>query len=120
MNLSLQEVGGEILAVSQFTLAGSIARGRRPSFDAAMAPGTGPGLFETFVACLRRPRAARVAHGVLPGAHGGGAGQRRAGDLHPGTDHLGGAVTLQRPSGSGRTGPRALRGCARRAGAGRR
>jgi len=53
MNRSLQEVGGEILAVSQFTLAGSIAKGRRPSFDRAMAPELARPLFETFVACLR-------------------------------------------------------------------
>lgn len=38
MNRSLLEVGGEILSVSQFTLAGSVRRGRRPSFDKA-APG---------------------------------------------------------------------------------
>ncbi len=53
MNLSLAEVGGEILAVSQFTLAGSLARGRRPSFDQAMAPEAARVLFETFVDLLR-------------------------------------------------------------------
>ncbi len=53
MNRGLQEVGGEVLAVSQFTLAGSIAKGRRPSFDRAMAPELARPLFETFVACLR-------------------------------------------------------------------
>lgn len=53
MNLSLAEVGGEILAVSQFTLAGSIAKGRRPSFDGAMAPAPARELFDHFVACLR-------------------------------------------------------------------
>ena len=53
MNLSLADVGGEILAVSQFTLAGSIAKGRRPSFDTAMAPEPARALFDTFVACLR-------------------------------------------------------------------
>ena len=53
MNLGLAEVGGEVLAVSQFTLAGSIAKGRRPSFDRAMAPELARPLFEHFVACLR-------------------------------------------------------------------
>jgi len=53
LNCSLQDVGGEILAVSQFTLAGSIAKGRRPSFDRAMAPDLARPLFESFVASLR-------------------------------------------------------------------
>jgi D-tyrosyl-tRNA(Tyr) deacylase len=53
MNLGLREVGGEILAVSQFTLAGSIVKGRRPSFDRAMAPDLARPLFDHFVACLR-------------------------------------------------------------------
>ncbi len=53
MNLGLAEVGGEILAVSQFTLAGSIARGRRPSFDGAMAPEAARVLFATFLEQLR-------------------------------------------------------------------
>ena len=53
LNCSLQEVGGEILAVSQFTLAGSIAKGRRPSFDRAMAPQLARPLFDRFVASLR-------------------------------------------------------------------
>ena len=38
MNLSTAEVGGALLVVSQFTLAGSLARGRRPSFDGAAPP----------------------------------------------------------------------------------
>jgi D-tyrosyl-tRNA(Tyr) deacylase len=53
MNRSLEEVGGAVLAVSQFTLAGSIAKGRRPSFDQAMAPQLARPLFDHFVACLR-------------------------------------------------------------------
>jgi D-tyrosyl-tRNA(Tyr) deacylase len=53
MNLSLADTGGEVLAVSQFTLAGSIARGRRPSFDTAMAPELARPLFDQFVQSLR-------------------------------------------------------------------
>jgi D-tyrosyl-tRNA(Tyr) deacylase len=53
MNLGLQEVGGEILAVSQFTLAGSIAKGRRPSFDQAMPPESARRLFRRFLELLK-------------------------------------------------------------------
>lgn len=49
MNLSLQEVGGSILAISQFTLAGSCAKGRRPSFTAAAPPAEGRRLYDYFV-----------------------------------------------------------------------
>jgi D-tyrosyl-tRNA(Tyr) deacylase len=52
MNRDVAETGGAILAVSQFTLAGSIARGRRPSFDHAEEPGRARELFEVFVAEL--------------------------------------------------------------------
>ena len=52
MNRDLAEAGGAILAVSQFTLAGSIAKGRRPSFDRAEDPGRARALFELFVAEL--------------------------------------------------------------------
>jgi D-aminoacyl-tRNA deacylase len=49
MNRDVSEAGGAILAVSQFTLAGSIARGRRPSFDNAEEPGRARALFELFL-----------------------------------------------------------------------
>ena len=52
MNHDVAESGGAILAVSQFTLAGSIAKGRRPSFDNAEEPGRARELFELFVAEL--------------------------------------------------------------------
>lgn len=52
MNRDVTEAGGAILAVSQFTLAGSIARGRRPSFDNAEEPERARLLFELFVAEL--------------------------------------------------------------------
>jgi len=53
LNRSLQEVGGAVLAVSQFTIAGSIRRGRRPSFDGAMPGPEAEPLFERFVGELR-------------------------------------------------------------------
>lgn len=53
LNLGLAEVGGEVLAVSQFTLAGSLARGRRPSFEGAMAPVEARLLFNRFAALLQ-------------------------------------------------------------------
>ncbi len=52
MNRSLADVNGEILAVSQFTLAGSVRKGRRPSFDNAMEPEKANLLFEKFVSML--------------------------------------------------------------------
>jgi len=52
MNRDVAEVRGAILAVSQFTLAGSIERGRRPSFDKAEEPERARALFEIFVAEL--------------------------------------------------------------------
>ena len=52
MNRDIAEARGAILAVSQFTLAGSIERGRRPSFDNAEEPGKAREMFERFVAEL--------------------------------------------------------------------
>jgi D-tyrosyl-tRNA(Tyr) deacylase len=49
MNRDVSEAGGEILAVSQFTLAGSIDRGRRPGFDKAEQPERARELFDLFV-----------------------------------------------------------------------
>jgi len=52
MNRDVAEAGGAILAVSQFTLAGSIERGRRPSFDNAEEPERAREMFDLFVAAL--------------------------------------------------------------------
>ena len=53
MNRSIQEVGGAILAISQFTLYGDVRRGRRPGFDRAGRPEQAEPLYERFVARLR-------------------------------------------------------------------
>ena len=53
MNRGLDEVGGAVLAVSQFTLAGSIRKGRRPSFDGAMPGDEAEPLFEQFLEAVR-------------------------------------------------------------------
>jgi len=49
MNRSLVDVGGDLLAVSQFTLWGDCRKGRRPSFVAAAEPGRAEQLFEAFI-----------------------------------------------------------------------
>lgn len=53
MNLSLDQVGGAILAISQFTLAARWKKGNRPGFTDAAPPEEGERLFNHFVACLR-------------------------------------------------------------------
>ena len=53
MNLGLDEVGGGILVISQFTLYGDAAKGRRPSFIDAARPEVAIPLYERFVAALR-------------------------------------------------------------------
>jgi D-aminoacyl-tRNA deacylase len=50
---SVQEIGGELLVVSQFTLYGDCRKGRRPSFDQAAMPGVAEQLYEQFVDRLR-------------------------------------------------------------------
>jgi len=53
MNLSVIDVGGAVLAVSQFTLFGDVRRGKRPSFDAAARPERARELYEHFVERVR-------------------------------------------------------------------
>jgi len=64
MNRSLEETGGAVLAVSQFTLYGDCRKGRRPSFDRAAPAEQARALYDSFVEALRR-RGARVETGVF-------------------------------------------------------
>lgn len=54
MNLSLQDINGEMLIVSQFTLYGDCKKGRRPSFVAAARPETAVPLYEYFIDAVKR------------------------------------------------------------------
>lgn len=67
MNLSLQDVNGSILVVSQFTLCADIKKGTRPSFDNAMKPDEANKLYEYFIAQLKE-KSLSVKTGVF-GAH---------------------------------------------------
>ena len=51
MDLGLDQVGGQVLVVSQFTLYGSCRKGRRPSFTDAAPPQLGEALYEKFLSC---------------------------------------------------------------------
>ncbi len=54
MNLAVSEIGGAVLAVSQFTLLGDVRRGKRPSFDAAARAERAGRLYDFFVEKIRQ------------------------------------------------------------------
>jgi D-aminoacyl-tRNA deacylase len=68
MNRSVQDVGGEILAVSQFTLYASTRKGNRPSYTAAAPPDIAAPAFDAFVGALAAALGKPVPTGVF-GAH---------------------------------------------------
>jgi len=63
MNRALAEVGGALLAVSQFTLFASMRKGARPSYSAAAPPGIAAPMFVSFVQALERESGRPVATG---------------------------------------------------------
>jgi D-aminoacyl-tRNA deacylase len=63
MNLSVLDIAGGVLAVSQFTLYGDARKGRRPSFIHALEPEAARALVESFVAGLRAAGVAQVGTG---------------------------------------------------------
>jgi len=65
MNRSVLDVGGGVLAVSQFTLYGDARKGRRPSFVKALEPARAEALYQQFVTALQQAGVAEVGTGVF-------------------------------------------------------
>ena len=65
MNLSLSDIGGEVLVISNFTLCADCSHGRRPSFIAAARPEQAEPLYEYFCQRLRDAGIRKVAQGIF-------------------------------------------------------
>jgi len=65
MNLSILDIGGEVLAISQFTLLADVKKGNRPSFINAMEPNEAERLYKVYCEELRNNGVNKVAEGVF-------------------------------------------------------
>ena len=65
MNLSVTDVDGEVLCVSQFTLCADVKKGNRPSFTPSAAPAEAQRLYEYFMERLKAEGVKKVEHGVF-------------------------------------------------------
>ena len=65
MNLSLLDVGGDALVVSQFTLYGSLKKGTRPSFNRSARAEISKPLYEKFLECLEAELGKKVGRGLF-------------------------------------------------------
>jgi len=65
MNLSVQDVQGGVLAISQFTLCADVKKGNRPAFTGAAPPELATDLYDYFCACLKKEGVAQVETGVF-------------------------------------------------------
>ncbi len=65
MNLSLSDVNGGVLVVSNFTLCAQCRKGRRPKFDAAAGPELAESLYEYFCVCMKSNGIEKVEKGIF-------------------------------------------------------